>query len=381
MTRTLALTFSLVAAACGDNQRTAPDATTPDAASKPRAVVVSGDFTPGATGVMSVLDLEAMEVQQRVAPNSAVGSDPMLRKLGDELFAINRTDGNSITIFDATTLKVKEQLATGAGSNPYDVAVGPAGKLFVPAWDTAGVVVLTRGTTVQTLIDLSALDPDGLPNCESAYTVGNEVYVACQLLDNTTYQPRGPGKIVVIDAATNAVKTMFDLANVNPLGLIEKLPDDVLGGDLVVPTVKFVNFLPDLTVGCVERIKTGPAPGANGCLATNLALKGFVARLDVQRVGEELYQWMVVSNGKTGPEARSNLQGFDLKTLVLWPAPISAETELLVDGVVCPNDLVVVADQTMAANGLRVYEGGAQKTSAPLPIGLKPTSSHGLVCY
>jgi hypothetical protein len=35
----------------------------------------------------------------------------------------------------------------------------------------------------------------------------------------------------------------------------------------------------------------------------------------------------------------------------------------------------------MATNGLRVYEGTTEKTTAPIAIGLKPNSSHGLVCY
>jgi len=35
----------------------------------------------------------------------------------------------------------------------------------------------------------------------------------------------------------------------------------------------------------------------------------------------------------------------------------------------------------MDSNGLRVYEGSAEKTTTPLAIGLKPGSTHGLVCY
>jgi hypothetical protein len=41
----------------------------------------------------------------------------------------------------------------------------------------------------------------------------------------------------------------------------------------------------------------------------------------------------------------------------------------------------VVADTTRNANGLRVYEGTVEKTTAALPIGLPPTSTRGLECY
>jgi len=40
-----------------------------------------------------------------------------------------------------------------------------------------------------------------------------------------------------------------------------------------------------------------------------------------------------------------------------------------------------VADQAMAANGLRVYEGATEQTPAALPVGLRPSSPHGLACY
>src|SRR5690242_14920169 len=102
MTKNLALlsSFAWLAAACGDNRNPgAPDAMPDAPPAHARAIVVSGDFS-NSVGVMSSLDLTTMQVQQRVAPTTAVGSDPMLRKIGNELFVINRSDGNSVTIFD-----------------------------------------------------------------------------------------------------------------------------------------------------------------------------------------------------------------------------------------------------------------------------------------
>jgi hypothetical protein len=363
--------------ACGDNQTIRPDAGNPgdDAATNnPRAVVVSGSFTPGEVGVMSSLDLVTLEVTTSVAPTGAVAEDPVIRRVGDELFIVNRASGNNVTILDARTFGLVEQLATGAGSNPQDVAVVDD-KLYVPAFGTAGVVVVTRGSGATTTIDLSAFDTDGEPNCVSAYRVDTDVYVACELLD-ANFSPRGAGKIAVIDTTTDTVRTMLTMDNQNPFGVFERMPPEA-GGDLVIPTVP---SFADVTLGCVERITPGATPVAAGCVVSNQELGGYVARIDFQLLGGTTpMQWMVVSKFDT--EARGNLQGYDLESNLLWPDPLSPATQVLVDLVICPNNMVVVADQTMAANGLRVYADGVETTTAPLAIGLKPSSAHGLVCY
>ncbi|MEO8705141.1 MAG: hypothetical protein ABI867_34120 [Kofleriaceae bacterium] len=372
----LPLSFILVVA-CGDN--TTPPAADSGSDDPPadveRAVVVSGTFAPGEPGVMSTLDIESLTMTTQVAPNGAIAEDPMIRRFGNELFVVNRAGGNNVTILDAKTFVVKEQLATGAGSNPQDVAV-LADKLYVPAFGTAGVVVVTRGSTETTTIDLSSLDPDGQPNCISAFRVLNDVYVACELLD-ASFAARGPGKIAVIDTLTDTMRATITLTNKNPFGVFEQMPEDQ-GGDLVIPTVP--NF-GNLNLGCVERIKTGSAPVKNGCAITNLELGGnYVSRIDFATVAGMPIMWMIASNGQFGPAARSALKAWDLEGKSLWPT-LSPETELLVDAVACPGGKVIVADQTTASNGLRVYSDTSEISTAPIAIGLSPNSSHGLVCY
>jgi DNA-binding beta-propeller fold protein YncE len=372
MTKHLLATALLltVFAACGDNAK--PPEEVIDARS--RAVIVSGSFVPGEPGVMAVLDLDTLDVRNRVAPNGAVAEDPMIRRIGDELFVVNRASGNNVTIIDARTFRVVDQLATGAGSNPQDVAV-VGNKLYVPAFQTAGVVVVNRASGETTTIDLASLDPDGQPNCITAYAVDTDVYVACELLDEN-FSARGPGKVVVIDTATDTVRTTLTLANNNPFGVFERMLEEA-GGDLVIPTVPdFVDF----ATGCVERITPGPTPAVGPCVVTNQELGGYVSRIDFSLLADSLpVQWMVVSKFDT--EARGNLQGFDLEANTLWPEPISPPTMVLVDIAICPGDKFVVADQTMAANGLRVFEGATEVTTEPLAIGLKPGSAHGLTCY
>jgi hypothetical protein len=104
-----ALVLALFAVtACGDDGNDNPDIPVQNL-----AIVVAGEFTPGSPGVMSALDLDTMELEQRVAPNGAVGEDPVIRRFGNELFIVNRAGGNNVTILDATTFELVEKLATG----------------------------------------------------------------------------------------------------------------------------------------------------------------------------------------------------------------------------------------------------------------------------
>lgn len=364
----LGLALSTVAA-CGDDGQVGPTPDAPpDAAdAEIRAVVVAGDFDQA--GVMSELDVRTLRVTPNVAPTGAISSDPVLRLVGDELFVVNRFGGNNVTILDRGTFAVKEQIGTGAGSNPQDVAVHQ-NKLYIPALGTAGVVVATRGSTTTTTIDLSALDPDGLPDCVSAHVLGGEIYVACGLLEQ--FAPTGPGKLVVIDPATDTVRTTIDLATRNPFGLFEALPG---GTQLVLPSVDFG----DGNAGCIERITAGATPTAT-CLVTNEVAGGYTVSSAVQRLpsGNDIL-WMVVTSNDF---SRADLRGYDITTSTMWPDPVTPPAQLLNDVVVCPNGELVVADKTMASNGLRVLDdGGRERTTAPLAIGLAPASSHGLVCF
>ena len=372
MKRVLLLTLL---AACGDNGKLLPDGgDQPDIDAAPgpaRAIVVAGDFqTAGYSGVMSRLDIDGLHMTQNVAPAMSIGNDPVLRKLGTDLVVVNR-DAGSVTILDAGTLMFEEQLSTGAGSNPQDVAAFGK-KLFVPGLGTKGVVVLTRGETATTTIDLSSLDPDGKPDCVSAIRVGNEIYVACGLLD-TNFQPRGNGKVVVIDGPSNMVKTTLTLSTPNPFGVLTELPDNK---GLVIPTFQF--GAP--TARCLERIQTGTAPAAMGCMVQNADLGGFVVRATTQKSGTNSMLWLVVSDGGF-PNEKARLRAYEMNTSTLWPDPFTPDTQVIGDVAACPDGKTVVADKTMAANGLRVYDLAVEQTTAPLAVGLRPQSSPSIVCY
>ena len=363
-------------AACGGGTKANPDAAISQDAdtSHSVAIVVAGDFTMGHPGVLSKLDLKTMTVTKNAAPAGAVGDDPVIRKAGNLLYIVNRSDGNNVTILDATTLALVEQLGTGAGSNPQDVAV-VGDELFVPVFGGTGLVVLHRGTnTIDTIALGAADDPDGHPDCNSVYAINTSLFVSCELLD-ATFTPRGNGKIYVVDAATKTVTKTITLMNKNPLGMFERAPgNSAIAGDLVVPTVDFNDGS-----GCIEHISTDASAVSKGCLVTNTQLAGYAARVDFATLTDGTVMMMMAVAAADFMHA--NLQGYDVGAAMLWTSPLSPATEKIVDAVACPNGDLVVSDTTMAANGLRVYANMTETTTAPLPIGLSPQSAHGLVCY
>jgi hypothetical protein len=365
----------LTFAACGGGGAEKPDARPPG---PPRAVVVAGDFEPGNPGALSTLDLTTKTVEMKVGPALAVGSDPILRHIGGELLIVNRNDGNNVTILDDQTLELRQQLGTGAGANPQDVAVVDD-KLYVATFGGKGLVVLTRGSTEVTTIDLSADDPDGRPNCSSVYRVGNHLYVACGLLDDAAQlAPRGPGKVYVLDAATGAIKTglTLTLSTRNPIGLFEEIPPGAPhAGDLVIPTVLFNFGEPDDGVGCIERITPGATPVARGCFIDNALIGGFASRVAVQVTAAVSFMWIMTPR----EFPTSLLRAYDMGSNSFWEGGVNPASQQIGDLAMCPTGDTVVTDTT-DPGGLRLYNV-SEVTLSMMPVGFIPRSSHGLACY
>ena len=373
------LLFVLLLVACGDN-KTTPDARGPgDSGSDgrnpvPRAVAVAGDFGSPGVGTISKLEIDALMISQNLVPGAVLG-DPVLRTYGGKLYVINRFGSNNITILDAKTLALEDQISTGANSNPQDVAV-VGNKLYVPALGTAGVVVITRGATAQTTIDLSALDTagadDGQPDCMSAYAVGTKVYVACGLLDN--FAAAENGKVAVIDSTTDTMTGSVTLNYRNPYGFFVQSPvDSTYVGDLLIATVpSFVDY----ATGCIERISTGATPTA-ACGLTNTELAGYANKL---AIGDDALYLAVGTLDSSFSNPTGKLRAFDLGTGTLAASPLSPTSQLIVDVAACPGGQVVATDQTLNAGGLRVWRDGVERTTETISIGMPPTTN-ALVCY
>ncbi len=374
------LVFACLAllAACGDNKKPlAPDGGGSnvgpiDAPSTPRAIVVAPPINFGPPpGIMSELDVASQRVTQNLFAG-VVGDDPFLRTFDGMLYVINRNDGDNITIIDASTLAYVNQIATGTSSNPQDVAV-VGDKLYVPALGTAGVVVLSQSAgTMTSTIDLNAAtgETDGKPDCVSAFAVGTDVYVACDIYDETTFAPEGNGKLVVIDSTTDTVRTTVTMPVENPQGELTQLPDM----DLMISAEALDNGS-DEAKGCVVRVTPGTTPAAV-CQIENTDLNGIVNHMALKPAPNPLLYISVEAFDFSG--ASLSTWGVTADTVV---NSISPSTETITDVAACPDGSIIAADQNATLNGLRIYNGSAEVTTAPLPIGLPPGDGNGMVCY
>ena len=334
---------------------------------------VSGDFT--AAGILSTMDLPERVMHPGVVDGIA-GQDPVIRQAGAELLVINRSGPTNVTIVTTDTLAFVDQIATGAGTNPQDVAV-VGDKLYIAALATTGLIVIDRANAnARTEIDLSSLDPaDDHPDCVSVYAVGSRVYVACGLLDGS-FTPRGPGKVAVIDTTTDTLIYTLTLPEANPFSLFARTPQDsFFGGDLVIGTAPSFT---DFSTGCVARVSVGPVPAANGCAVTNLALGGYANHLEV---GAGIL-W-IAADGFTLPNFDSfgALRGIDLESGEPWRWPVSTADQVITDLAVCPGGVVVGADNALTGKGIRVWDNAVEVTTAPMPFGLPPAYGGNMVCF
>lgn len=369
--------------ACGDNgDNAAPDAAPGDSVSAdahivvPRAVAVGADYQNG-TGTVTKVEIGDLMLTQNVRAGAAQ-SDPVVRQYGNELFVINRSVGNNITILNAKTLELIDQISTGGGTNPQDVAV-VGNKLYVPVYGGRGVAVIDRTTSTKTEIDLATPlgDTDTFPDCVSAYAVGTKVFVACGLLTNFSSM-RDP-KIAVIDTTTDTYVTSATLPYKNPFGLFQRTPvTSTFTGDLLIPLVDFgvfgdPNMPPMLNTRCVARVSTG-ATLAVGCAIQNADLGGYPTNMSVSQDGKTLY--LSVAESFTVGKLRS----LNLDTGAVNATAISPSTQTIIDVAACPNGDVAVTDSTTNMSGIRVYRGATERTTAALSIGMTPVAT-GLVCY
>ncbi len=323
-------------AACGSD-----DEPIDDVEASATIVTVGGDYA--GAGVLSVVSVPSMDVTVN-AVAGVVGGDPAIRQIGDRLFILDRFGGDSVTVLDRD-LSVIGQVSTGAGSNPQDVAV-IGDTLYVAAWDAGGVLVIDLADIAGGIvreIDLSDLDSeDQVPDCNSLAAVGSKLLVTCQIIDRSTFAPRGNGKLAVIDTSDDSIETTLDLDASNPFAQLESLPS----GDVAFSTAPGALFGGSNDTGCLERVSMTGTPSMMPCLSSNMDLAAYPA--DVLAVGESIYFVNVASF------TESDIRVFtDGSVAEAGLAPLGSNLAGLA---ACPTGHLVVADNSDGARGLRVFD-------------------------
>jgi hypothetical protein len=369
-TRWIALLLAAPAlvAACGDNDA-APG---PDGAPTATATVFAVGTDFATAGVASTISIPGLEVSTNVVEGVA-STDPVVRHIGDRIFIVNRFGQDNVTVLDAADLSLIAQISTGSGSNPQDVAV-VNDRLYVAAYGSPGLVVVDLNRPddgVIETIDLSRLDPDGLPNCGTVVADSPDVMVVCGVLDDANFlAPRGPGVAVKFDVDGLDGDEEWP-TEIRPLGLAHR-PDASL--DVWVGTVD--DFSDPTAGGCIQDLSLGGFEP--GCMVDNAALGGFASAMAWDPVDERL--WVTVTTGFDEEDYApiGKLVSVDILTGEVEPVPL-AEGIRPMDLALCPSGHLVISDAT---RGVRVLAPGGREelTSEALDIGLPPVSN-GLACY
>lgn len=361
---------AVLVTACGDDTSTV--VVELPATDSALCVALGADYQNNA-GTMAVVGLPSLTVLKERVP-AAISGDPVLRAYGDRLYVVNRT-ANNVTIIDPTTdpWAVESQFSTGPNTNPQDLALA-GDRAYVPLYNVGELQVwdLSRKNPAAplTTVDLSSYDEDGAPNANSVVVVGNRAFVTLDLLDTQMFpQPRGKGKVVVIDTTTNQPVGALDLQYENPYDFM--FPRQ---GGLVVST--FADF--SGTQGCLEHISLGATPAVEPCLVENAALGGTINSIAV--AGAETYLAVSAFGPPPDYEETAQLRKLDAQG-ALVAASLTPETQIPTDVAHAPSGHLVYADR--AAGGLRVYDlaAGRELTTDALDIGLAPALANAIVCF
>jgi len=337
-------------------------------ASAARAVVVTTTFETGALATV-----RTAPPRKVTHPASTIAGDAVLRPLGERLVVLNRFLADNVQILDPSRgLKTVLQCSTGAGSNPHDLALIAPDKAYVTRYDLPRLLIVdpsarTCAAFERGTIDLGAFaDADGLPEMNQVIVEGGRAFVTIQRLNRRrAFEPTGPGRVLVIDVASDTVVAELPLSGANPFGDASGIVREPGTGKLVVGSVGKFGTIGD---GGLQRIDP----------VTLTVEPGFYVGEEV--LGGDVTDFVLASptRGYAIVQAKSErnlLVRFD-PSGVAPPEELLSRAGFLPDVAIAPDGTVWVADQTLPAPGLRVFDPltGAQMHGGVIDVGLPPFS-------
>ena len=186
------------------------------------AVWAASDYSSSAVGSLSLAG-----ALTSVTGAVDLGADPALSVSGGRAFFVAR-DLDAIFELDGCGAP-KQRFSAHAGtasamSDPYAVAVAGDGKLWIPLYLAASVLVLNADGSVAQTIDLSSYDSDGNPDASDIAIVdtpaGEKAFVTLGRL-NPYPQSVQPSWMLRIDVATGQIEAQIVLAGRNPFSITQ----------------------------------------------------------------------------------------------------------------------------------------------------------------
>lgn len=171
---------------------------------------------------------------------ASLGSSAIIRFFDGLLYVLH--DGYSffssdnVQIIDtAGSFTTQNTWSTGSGTNPHDlVVVGDTAyiTLYDPSSDPGNlaanghpgdliVMDLTTGTITKRMsfFDYLNVDADMMARADQMVRVGDKLYVCIQDF-GSDFTPNSPGKLAVIDLATNEIEIVYTLTGWNPVDIV-----------------------------------------------------------------------------------------------------------------------------------------------------------------
>ncbi|HEV7731333.1 MAG TPA: hypothetical protein VGR62_04185 [Candidatus Binatia bacterium] len=332
-----------------------------------RAVVVTTDFE---TGLLASVGLTGA---RRVGhPDASIHSDAVVRVAGGMVFVLNRFLGDSVQRLDAKTLRTRLECSTGIASNPHDLALVAPDKAYVTRYDRPELWIVDPSATDcarfrRGTIDLSSFaDADGLPEMSQMTLAGGRLFVAIQRLDRVHgFRATGPGRLVVIDVATDTVTGEIVLHGSNPFGDSSGIVHEPGTGKLVIASASDIYVVGD---GGLERIDP-----------VTLQAEGTFF-VDENQLGGNVLDFVLLSATKgyaviQDRALKNRLVAFD-PSGATPPRDLFSRDAYLPDLAVGPDGLLWLADQSLPDPGIRLFDPATDTAvrRRPLAVGLPPFS-------
>jgi hypothetical protein len=232
--------------------------------------------------------------------------------------------------------------------NPHDVDVDAAGRLWVTRYDLGSLAILDASGAFGEAVDLSDLDPDGVPEMDAIRVHGDRAFVAFESLDRAAFPwlPKRRGGVAILDVAPpHARRGVIDLVGHNPAGRFISM--NAAGSLVAVPTPgSFYAIDDDDGVDAVD-LEAGTARQ----IVSERALGGSV--FDVAVASPTEAYALVLGPADPNP---SKVVAFDPTTGALTGAPLVSFSGFASAGIAVVGDLVLVADFTRGAAKIRVFD-------------------------
>jgi SMP-30/Gluconolactonase/LRE-like region len=309
-------------------------------------------------------------------PDASLSGTGILAAAGKRLFFVDQTQG-VLDPIDAKTLGLAgDPVAVFAPGqepsepNPHGADVDADGQLWVARFGMGSLAVIDRSGKIAATVDLSDLDPDGLPDMEAVHVEGDRVHVALELLefnadDSGLVLPRGPGKIVTLDRASRARVGSFDLAGRNPFGSFA--PMDAAGSRFAIATPGRI-YATDAEDG-IDVVDF--AQGSARQLISESELGGSATEVII--AGPTEGYAIVAGDGTKSPTSLVRFNPFTGKR----DAVLDAATEFLHTGLAIDGGLVLVGDHSAKGAGILAFDRATRAASGRITARrLPPWSLH-----